>query len=83
MGTSSFRDFEEVCRRLGLIKTITKKGETWDGLDNSGNYLRVSIHKHAGGKDIPTGTFRRMIRDLDFNDENDFRDFWNNKKRRR
>jgi hypothetical protein len=83
MGTCSFKDFEEVCGRLGLTKYQTKKGEIWEGLDTNGNLLRAAIHKHAGGKDIPNGTFHSMIKDLGFENEKDFKDFINNKKRNR
>jgi hypothetical protein len=83
MGTCSFQEFEEVCQRLGLTQFQAKKGMVWEGLDAAGNLLRVSIHRHAGGKDIPDGTFHSMIKDLGFSGEKDFRDFLQNKKRKR
>ena len=83
MGTCSFREFDEVCIRLGLIKQISKKGELWEGLDMNGKYMRVVIHKHSGGKDIASGTFHNMVKDLGFNGEQDFYDFIRDKKRRR
>lgn len=83
MGTCSFKDFEEVCVRLGLSQSQTKKGVIWEGLDINGQLLRVAIHKHSSGKDIPSGTFHNMVKDLGFQNEKDFLDFLNNKKRRR
>jgi hypothetical protein len=30
----------------------------WEGFDIKGNFIQVAIHKHAGGRDIPSGTFK-------------------------
>ncbi|NLG80100.1 MAG: hypothetical protein GX492_09850 [Firmicutes bacterium] len=71
MGTCSFRDFERVCRILGLKPT--RGGTVWEGTDPGGAYRRVAIHAHSKGKDIPTGTFHRMLRDIGLRDEAEFR----------
>jgi len=81
MGTCSFRDFEEVCRRLGLLCRVTGKGYIWEGIDQAGNLLRVSIHKHAGGRDIPAGTFHSMVKELGFANEQEFYRLLNNKRK--
>ena len=81
MGTCSFRDMEEACKRLGLVRHKTKNGEIWMGADMNGAALATVIHMHAGGRDIPSGTFHQMIRDLGFKDEMDFKDFIGNKRR--
>lgn len=83
MGTCSFRDFEEVCKRLGLEKKLTKKGAAWEGIDSNGQYLRTTVHKHADGDDIAPGTFHAMVKQLGFANEQDFKDFLANKKRKR
>lgn len=71
MGTCSFRDFERVCRILGLKPT--RGGTVWEGTDPGGAYRRVAIHAHSKGKDIPTGTFHRMLWDIGLRDEAEFR----------
>lgn len=38
----------------------------------SGEYVRISIHIHQQGKDIPTGLFRQYIRDLKFDNNDEF-----------
>ena len=83
MGSCSFRDFEEVCKRLGLIRYEKTKGSLWEGIDTSGNYLSCMVHTHAGGRDIKDGTFHSMIKQLGFKDERDFKSFLADKKRGR
>lgn len=83
MGTCSFREVREVCKRLGLTCIQKKNGEYWSGLDIDGNLLYTILHEHAGGRDIPDGTFRTIVRQLGFADEQDFKDFLSNKKRKR
>lgn len=83
MGTCSFRELREVCKRLGLTCTPKKKGEEWNGLDINGNYLSTILHEHAAGRDIPDGTFRTIVRQLGFANEQDFKDFLTNKRRKR
>lgn len=71
MGTCSFRDFERVCPILGLWPGRT--GTVWEGIDPTGAYRRVAVHVHSKGRDIPTGTFHRMLRDIGLKDEEEFR----------
>lgn len=83
MGTCSFREVREVCKRLELTCTQKKKGEDWSGLDINGNFLSTILHEHAGGRDIPDGTIRTIVRQLGFSNEQDLKDFLSNKKRKR
>ncbi len=79
----SFKELEIVCRRLGLLRRETVKGIIWEGFDINGNYLYISVHMHAKGRDIPKGTLNQIIKRLRFKNEHDFLDFINDKKRRR
>lgn len=81
MGSCSFRDFEEVCRRLSLTKIKKTNGDMWKGIDAKGQPILCTVHKHASGRDINDRTFHEMIKQLGFKDESDFKDFLNNKKR--
>lgn len=72
----SYRDLENVCRALGLSCKNTKKGILWYGTVN-GKYIRISIHIHQQGKDIPTELFRRYVKDLDFDSVDEFMKFLN------
>lgn len=83
MGTCSFREIREVCKRLGLSCCPKKKGEEWKGLDANGKLLSIILHEHAAGRDIPDGTFHTIIKQLCFTDEEDFKGFLTNKKRTR
>ena len=71
MPTSSFRDLIKVCESLGLTCKATTNGLIYTGMAN-GKYCRISIHKHAGGRDIPTGTFFQYVKDLGFQSINEF-----------
>lgn len=77
MGTCSFRVFIKVCQKMGLTKKKTGNRFVWEGIDLNGNYCQVSIHVHAEGRDIPNGTFNKMVKDLGFSGENDFFNFYN------
>jgi hypothetical protein len=83
MGTCSFKDMQEVCKRLGLTCCPKKKGELWKGIDANGNLLIIVLHIHAEGRDIPSGTFHQMVIALAFKDEQDFKNFLDDKKRLR
>ena len=83
MGSCSFRDFEEVCKRIGLTRYYKTNGEMWKGVDATGNTIVCTIHSHTGGRDINDRTFYEMIKQLKFKDEQDFKDFLGNKKRLR
>jgi len=83
VGTCSFKEIEEVCKRLGLTRYPKKKGIEWKGMDANGKLLSVIMHMHSGGRDIADGTFYSMIRGLDFKNEQDFKDFLSDRKRTR
>lgn len=70
MATCSFSDMERVCKALGL----SNKGYVWKGTANGG-YRRISLHKHSGGRSIPTGTFHAYIKDLGFENVEEFNRF--------
>lgn len=76
MATSSFRDLVLVCEALGLKRKDTKNGEIYKGYANS-RYCRISIHAHAMGRNIATGTFARYVKDLGFESEEAFKRFLN------
>lgn len=52
----------------------------WEGIDRKGNYRQVSVHVHAEGRDIPNGTFNKMVKDLGFASEEEFFNFYNKNK---
>lgn len=56
MATVSYRDLIKVCEALGLEFKHTKKRAIYKGIANS-QLRRISIHAHAGGRDIPDGIF--------------------------
>ena len=73
MPTISFREFDEVCLSLGLEKKMSKKGHIWKGISPISNeYVRISVHLHSSGRDIPTGTLMQCIKELGFKDFHDF-----------
>jgi hypothetical protein len=75
--TSSFRDFERVCKSLGLVSS-SKKGTIWAGINRlTGIPVFICIHKHAGGRDISTGLFDRYIKALGFKNAQEFYDYLN------
>lgn len=77
MGTCSFRIFVQVCKKMGFEKKRTGNRFVWEGIDRQGNYRQVSVHVHAEGRDIPNGTFNKMVKDLGFAGEEDFFEFYN------
>ncbi|MFZ5596547.1 MAG: hypothetical protein ACOY31_06000 [Bacillota bacterium] len=77
MGTCSFRVFVKVCEMLGLTQKKTGNRFLWEGIGKNGDYCQVSIHIHAAGRDIPNGTFNKMVKDLGFSSECEFFDFYN------
>lgn len=76
MGTCSFRVFVKVCKKMGLEKRETGSRFVWEGIDKNGNYRQVSVHVHAEGRDIPNGTFNKMVKDLGFKSEEEFFKFY-------
>ena len=81
--TFTFEDIREICRRLGLSVRKSKCNYVLEGTDPGGNFLRVSIHWKADGRNLAKGTVRQISKDLGFKDVADMRDFLHNKKRRR
>lgn len=81
--TFNFEDIREICRRLGL--SVRKSGSNYvlEGTDPEGNFLRVSFHWKADGRNLAKGTVGRIGKDLGFKNVADMRDFFHNKKRRR
>ena len=77
MPTISFRDFDKVCLLLGLEKKISKKGHIWNGISSiNEEYVRIAVHLHSGGRNIPTGTLISNIKELGFKDYNEFQDYY-------
>ncbi len=74
--TTSFANLIKVCKAKGLEMTKTKKGEMWKGFID-GNYVRISIHAHAGGRDVATGTFNTALKDLGFKNAQEYNDYLN------
>lgn len=74
MATVSFRELISVCTSLGLRKRMTRICLIYEGYIK-GRYCRIIMHIHSEGRDIPNGTFHRYVRDLGFNNENDFFQF--------
>jgi len=54
-----------------------------EGTDPEGNFLRVSVHWKADGRNLAKGTVSQIAKDLGFKDVADMRDFLQNKKRKR
>ena len=72
MPTDSFRNLEKVCIALGLERKETKYGFIYTGKGKNGEFARLSIHAHAMGRDIATGTFSQYVKDLGFNNQEDY-----------
>ncbi|MCL6478494.1 MAG: hypothetical protein K6T65_08755 [Peptococcaceae bacterium] len=81
--TFTFEDVEEICRRLGLSVRKSKNNYVLEGTDPDGNFLRVSVHWKAGGRNLAKGTVNQIAKDLGFKDVADMRDFLQNRKRKR
>lgn len=67
MASCSYRDMEKVCKALGL----KNRGYIWKGTANGG-YRRISLHTHAGGRNIDTGLFHAYVKDLGFESVDEF-----------
>ena len=65
---------------LGLTQRKAGNRFLWEGIDRKGNYRQVSLHVHAEGRDIPNGTFNKMVKDLGFASEEDFFYFYHKNK---
>lgn len=78
MPTCSFRDLSLVCKALGLESCRGKKGLIWKGMGLNGQMVSISIHEHAGGRDVPDGTFLKYIKDLGFSNKHEFYDYLRN-----
>ena len=75
--TTTFANLRKVCKAKGLEMKKTKKSEMWKGIiDNE--YRTISIHAHAEGRDVPTGTFNAYIKELGFETAAEFTNFLNN-----
>jgi hypothetical protein len=81
--TFTFEEISEICRRLGLSVRKSKSNYVLEGTDPGGNFLRVSIHWKADGRNLAKGTVSQIAKDLGFKDVADMRDFLHNKKRKR
>jgi hypothetical protein len=75
--TGSFRDLGLVCKALGLESFPGKKGTRWKGIGLNGQMVDICIHQHAGGRDVPDGTFTKYIKDLGFKNAKAFYDYLN------
>lgn len=75
--TTTYRELELVCKAKGLKCKAGTNGNIWKGILN-GVYVKIAIHKHSGGRDIPTGLFNTYIKQLGFNSTQGYRDFLNN-----
>ncbi|MCL6638048.1 MAG: hypothetical protein K6T80_00010 [Firmicutes bacterium] len=81
--TFTFEDIKEICRRLGLSIRKARSNYVLEGTDPEGNFLRVSVHWKADGRNLAKGTVSQIAKDLGFKDAADMRDFLQNKKRKR
>ena len=76
MPTCSFRDLAAVCKALGLTLSIGKKGVVWKGISPINKKpVNFCIHEHAGGRDLPTGTFNSYIKQLGFKNYDEFKEY--------
>jgi hypothetical protein len=73
----SFRDLERVCKALGLESRPAKKGTVWSGISPLTNapIRPICIHTHARGRDVPTGTLVRYVKNLGFENLHQFTEF--------
>ncbi len=71
MATCKFSNLITLCRKLGLEEKKAKSGIIFTGMIN-GKMVRICVHQHAGGRDIPTGTFRTYVKDLGFKNVDEF-----------
>ncbi len=69
--TVSYNDFRKVLRRLGFEMKRSRKHETWEKRLVDGRSRRVYI-SHQHGKDIPTGLFRKMLKQAGIESEEEF-----------
>ena len=46
----------------------------WKGFVK-GEFVRIMIHKHSGGKDVPTGTFNCYVKELGFSTVQEYNEF--------
>lgn len=79
----TFQDIREICRRLGLSVRKSTKSFVMEGTDMEGNFLRISVHWKADGRNLAKGTVSQIAKDLGFKDVADMQDFLRNKKRKR
>lgn len=79
MPSCSFLDLERVCKALGLESGPAKKGTLWSGISPRTNapIRPICIHTHAGGRDVPTGTLQKFVKELGFRNLHEFIEFLN------
>ncbi len=76
IATATFDELDKACKGLGLAFKKTKKGHIWKGISSmNGNYIIISIHDKAKGRNMATGTFNAEMKKLGFKNINEFRDF--------
>lgn len=81
--TFSFKDIKDICRRLNLSIRKSKNNFVLEGVDPNSNFIRISIHWKADGRNLAKGTVSQIAKDLGFKDVADMHDFLQNKKRKR
>lgn len=67
-----FSELIKICKALGLEQK--KDSYVWKGIVE-GKPVRISIHLHSKGKDIPTGTLNQYAKDLGFRNAQEMIDF--------
>ena len=71
MPVCSYGDLEKAMKGRGLKPKKAKKGVIWKGFV-SDKYVRIAIHTHAKGKDVPTGLFNKYVKELGFASQKEF-----------
>lgn len=71
---STYRELDMVCNALGLTKKTAKTGHIWKGIIN-GDLVVIAIHIHATGRDIKSGLFNKYVKQLGFENEQEYFEF--------
>lgn len=75
--TFTFRQFLTVCRKINLKEKKITDGILFTG-EYNGQLVRIPVHFHRGGKDIPTGTLSSYLKRLGLKSIMDLYDILNN-----
>jgi len=69
MSVYTYIDVRRVLRRLGFRLRRSRKHETWQLMGENGTVIRQTQLSHKHGRDVPIGTFQKILDDMGIDEE--------------